>query len=114
MGRGLCNRCYEKAMAEERSRLTELRYPLLPCTVEGCEAITRSPKDNAALAPGTRRRVSHGRCTECYKTSHIDVPAEAFVKAQAELDGFLAARRRRAEQAAARRPVMGQRFRAAS
>jgi hypothetical protein len=113
MGRGLCNRCYEKAMAEERSQLTELKYPILKCSVDGCEAMTRSPKDNAALAPGTRRRISHGQCSECYKSMRINVPDERVQAAKSELDSFLAARARRAE-AAARRPVIGQRFRAAS
>lgn len=113
MGRGMCNRCYEQVMAEERQELTELKYPILKCSVDGCEAMTRSPKDNAALAPGTRRRVSHGRCTECYKTSHAQVPAEAFAKAQSELDAFLAARRRRAEMAR-RRQDAAQAFRRAS
>jgi len=113
MGRGLCNRCYEAVMAAERATLTELKYPLLQCTVDGCDAVTRSPKDNAALAPGTRRRVSHGRCSECYKTSHAQVPAEAFAKAQSELEAFLAARQKR-QEAAARRQQMAQRFGLAS
>ena len=111
MGRGLCNRCYETVMAEERSQLTELKYPLLPCTVEGCDAMTRSPKDNPALAPGTRRRISHGRCTECYKQQQI--PAEKVEAVRTELDAFLVARQKR-QAVAERRQAVAQQLRRAS
>jgi len=115
-GRGMCNPCYQAVLAVERAELTELKYPLLQCTADGCEAMTRSPKDNAALAPGTRRRVSYGRCTECYykgPNAEVRVSRKQVEAARTELDVFLAARQKR-QAAAARRRQMAQRFGLAS
>lgn len=93
-GRGLCATCHSLVMLEERSTLTELRYPILQCTADGCEVMTRSTMEKAELAPGTRRRVSKGRCSECYKTARVR--PERVQAAKTELDAFLAARRARA------------------
>lgn len=84
-GRGLCNRCYEQVTAVERKQLTELKFPLLPCTSDGCDVMTRSPKDNGDLAPGTRRRVSGGRCTECYKAQHVKISPSQVEATRTEL-----------------------------
>lgn len=109
-GRGLCPRHYVRVTAQERGERNELRYPVLPCT--GCGHPTRSTVDKPDLAPGTRRRVSHGRCTECVKAGRVVVPAEKVAAAQSELDSFLAARKRRVDAAARRQG--GARLRVAS
>ena len=109
-GRGLCPKHYVRVIDQERGQRTELRYPILPCT--GCEHPTRSTVDKAVLAPGTRRRISRGRCTECVKAGREAVPAEKVEAVRSELDAFLAARKLRAEAAARRQGAA--RFRVAS
>ena len=101
-GHGMCSPCYQPILDAQRDSRTELKYPILPCTAKGCTAMTRSTRDSAELAPGTRRRVSKGRCSECVKKLGADIPEAQFRVVQSELEGFLAARRRRAEKQARR------------
>lgn len=94
-GMGMCGKCYAPILAEQRKQTGVLRFPILKCVTPDCEAMTRSTAENPALAPNTRRRVSGGQCTECYKKNGKPADESAVRVVRTELDAFLAARRAR-------------------
>lgn len=70
---GLCIACVRPDRKAARDTAPALKLPILECTAPNCDALTRSTVDNPDLAPGTRRRLSGGLCSECYKNREEQV-----------------------------------------
>lgn len=105
---GFCELCWT-ARGEVLKTTSEPRPQIRPCAA--CQHPTRGIHMRAGDAPGTRQRIGD-LCRRCDGQGKA-VPAPEAVAAAQALEGFLAARRRRIEQAA-RRAAAQQRYGLAS